>query len=280
MSEDEVARWTKAAEDISTPQVLARIADHNKAVVRTVAIVGTLLAGLGGVAAAISFTWTTFYWQEIPVVPVGALTTSVLAGIAVAIALFGSRPQFALLSTDDLMDVKDWYVQEANRGKWAVRIASCFFIAAALVAATTSAVAGGLAISRAPTDPRNLAGLSATYGRNSAVEVHLSGSVDGLDQDEHLQVAVISNAPEGTVDGDLIGVEVYPDETGKATLDSVARAPVYSTQVTASIWVLGKGETVENTTQPPTSGRDFTLTATYPKVPKPEQPANSQKPAE
>jgi len=271
MSADEIARWTKAAEDLATPQVLARIAAHDKAVVSTVGTVGTLLAGLGGVTAAISITRTTFYAHGIPVIPVGALLTSVLASAAVAVALFGSRPEFAVLNTNNLLKVKEWYEAEVARGKTTVQIASVLFISAAFVAAATSALAGILAITNAQTDPRNLATVSTTFGDKGAVTVHLSGAVDGLDKDEHLVIAVTGNAQDATAAGDLISVEAYPDENGKATLDAEAQASIGSTQVTAAIWVLGKGDTVDRTK--PVPAPDFTLTASYPKVPVPEKPA-------
>lgn len=265
MSADEVEMWTKAAEDIKTPQVLARIGDHNKAIVSTVATVGTLLAGLGGVTAGISITRTTFYFHGAPVIPVGALATSVLAGTAVAVALFGRRPAFAVLNTNNLFAVKDWYVKEVDRGKRAVQVASGLLIVSAFVAAITSLVAGVLAVANAQTDPRNLATLSATSGEGSAVTVQLAGAVDGLDEDEYLVVAVSSNAPAGTADGNLISGMIYPDGGGKATLNSSAQAPVGSTQVTATIKVLCKGEAAG------TASADYTLTASYPKVPKPER---------
>ncbi len=76
MSADEIAMWTKAAEDIKTPQVLARIADHNKAIISTVGAVGTL----------------------------PRRTRWLLAGVAVAVALFGKRPEFAVLNTNNLIN--------------------------------------------------------------------------------------------------------------------------------------------------------------------------------
>ncbi|MGY2873492.1 hypothetical protein ACVW00_000682 [Marmoricola sp. URHA0025 HA25] len=270
MSADEIAMWTKAADDLAAPQVLARIAAHDKAVVSTVGTVGTLLAGLGGVTAAISITRGTFYLHGLPVVPVGALATSLLAGLAVGVALFGSRPEFAVVNTHNLLQVKKWYAQEVDRGKTTVQIASGLFIGAAFVAAATSAVAGVLAVTNAQTDPRNLAALSTTAGDKGAVTVHLSGAVDGLDKDEHLLVAVTGDSQARA--GDLISVEVYPDADGKATLDAEAQAPVGSTKVVAAIWVLGKGETADGATTS-RSAPDFGLTATYPEVPEPEKPA-------
>jgi hypothetical protein len=93
--------------------------------------------------------------------------------------------------------------------------------------------------------------------------------VDGLDEDEHLVVTVTSNAPTTGSHAALVGVDVYPDADGKATLDSETLGAVHSTQVTASIWVLGKDE-IAGATTPPPGDADFKLAASYPKVPAPK----------
>ena len=54
MSDDEATMWAKAAEGLQPPAMLVRALEHQKSVISTVATVGTLLAGLGGVTAAIT----------------------------------------------------------------------------------------------------------------------------------------------------------------------------------------------------------------------------------
>lgn len=269
LSQDEIDYLTEAAKDLTPDKVLVRIAESDKAIISTVGTIGTLLAGFGGVAAAISVTRSTVLLGDVPIIPVGALATSVLASIAVAVALVGSRPVFEKINPNNLLVVKKWLESQVSRGRRTVRIASRFFIAAALTAVVTSTLAGWLAIRDAQTDPRSLAALEASVGDKGAVKVQLSGAVDGLDESEHLSVIVVSR-PTSADAAPLITIEVYPDGDGKVALDADAVAPTGSTQVIAKVWVVKEDESPQTY-----RAREplVLLTARYPKVAEPESPA-------
>ncbi len=264
ISDDEAEMLDESAQELTPIKNLARATEHTKFIITTVGTIGTLLAGAGGVTAAVALNRTTVYWQGIPVVPVGALLTSVFAGLSVGIALWGRRPSFTVGNAQRLEDVKAWFEAEIGRKKRPIRWSSRMFMAAAFSAVATSAVAGLLVITNPVERPRNLASFSTTVAGKGEVTIHLSGAVDGLENDATLIVTVTSNAPgqdEASQPDQFIHLEVRPDADGKAALDSEAQAPVGSTQVTATLRVIGGDD----------GGSDddhaWTLGASYPEVP-------------
>ena len=115
ISDDEAEMLDESAQELTPIKNLARATEHTKFIITTVGTIGTLLAGAGGVTAAVALNRTTVYWQGIPVVPVGALLTSVFAGLSVGIALWGRRPSFTVGNAQRLEDVKAWFEAEIGR---------------------------------------------------------------------------------------------------------------------------------------------------------------------
>ena len=259
-----VEMYEEAAKDLQPPKVLARIVEHNKFVISTVSTVGTLLAGLGGVTAAVAVTRTTYQWHDIPLVPVGALATSVLAALAVVVALFARRPRFEAFNTQNDILVKDYFDHEIARNRRTLKVSWFFFLSAAVAAAVTALVAGVLVLAQ-PADPRNLAALTATVGDKGAVTVALGGTVDGLDDDQVVRVAVVSDAQSEPV----LTTIVYPDKDGVATLAGSASAPVGGTSMTAYVEVSVSDARVVDS---------YELVVDHPKVPAPAaEPAEEDK---
>lgn len=246
MPDDEAAMWAKAAEGLQPPAMLVRALEHQKSVISTVATVGTLLAGLGGVTAAI----TAGRGSQLVLL----LTTvvSALAGSAVVTALAARRPTFDEINTHDLLEVRDYHLRELDRRRTPLRLSSGLLISAAVLAVLVALVAGGQTL--LADGPRNLASLSTTVGAKGTVTVTLGGAVDRLGPDEHVRVQVT----DGQGEGPLVDQTVHPDGTGTATLSAAAVVPAGSTSVTATVQVHGADG------QPTTT---YELSATHPPPP-------------
>lgn len=253
MPNDEFTMWEEAAQDLQPPKVLAKIYEHQKFVVSTVSTVGTLLAGLGGVTAAITITRTTTYWNGVPVVPACALLVSFLAGLAVVVSLVARRPRFDTVNTNNMSDVRTYILGEIDRNKNTLKVSSGLLLAAAIAAVVTSLGAGISTIAE-DEGPRNQTSLSAAAGKGGAVTITLAGAVDRLYKDQFLSVQISSPS----TDGHLADLTVHPDAAGKATLSAAVQAPAASTTVNAVI-------TVRNSAGQ--QGASYTLSATFAAVP-------------
>lgn len=256
MPNDDIPRYRAAAEELKPPKVLARILEHNKFVISTISIVGTLLTGLGAVTASVAVDDATFVWKGIPVVPVGAFVTAILASIAVLVALVARRPNFDVLNSNDLFDVRDYIEGQIPPAKRALKLAWFFFITSAVLA-TLTAIAAGVLVLIDDEEPRNLASLTTSVGAEGAVTAELAGSVDGLDEDQVVRVALVSDAEP---DDPILTTIVYPDEDGVAALKGSASVPVGGSSVTAYVDVLvDDADAVES----------YELVVEHPVVPKP-----------
>ena len=226
----------ESAKELTPEKNLDRANEHTKFIIATVGTIGTLLAGLGGVTAAITIDRTTLYLGGIPVVPVGALVTSALAGLSVGVALWGRRPKFAEVNPSILEDVDNWFTAEIDRKRRPVTWSARFFIWAAFAAVLTSVIAGTLVLADPVSTPRNLTSFSTTVADKGVVTMHLGGTVDGLDDHAHMSVVVTTNASgqtKGSKDR-LVDIDVRPDADGKVTLDAEAIAPVGSSSAVAT----------------------------------------------
>lgn len=257
----------ESAKELTPEKNLDRANEHTKFIIATVGTIGTLLAGAGGVTAAIAIDRTTLYLGGIPVVPVGALVTSALAGLSVGVALWGRRPNFAEVNPLILEDVESWFAAEIDRKKKPVTWSARFFIWAAFAAVLTSVIAGVLVLADPVSTPRNLASFSTTVADKGVVTLHLGGAVDGLDEHAHMSVVVTTNAPGQTTGSEdrLVDVDVRPDADGKVTLDAEATAPVGSSAAVATVRA-GDGDGT------PEGDKTWTLTVSYPTVPAPPDP--------
>lgn len=267
MSADDLAMWEEAAKDLLPPKTLAKVVERHQFVITTVSTVGTLLAGLGGVTAAITITRTTHYSQPfdsfpaIPFVPVSALLVSVLAGAAVIVSLAARRPKFTLLNTHNAYEVRDYYTTQIEHSTRILPAAYGLLLAAALLATITSGITGVVAISDPSggpaADPRNLASLTTSVGAGGAVTATLAGAVDRVQEGHHVRVQITSDIAQAP----LADLMVYPDGDGKASLAAETQVPVGTNNVKAVITVSD-----ETGTQ---LGEKFTLRADYPAVPEP-----------
>lgn len=261
MSRGEADVWAKAAEDLTPSNSLERVTAYNQFIIGSISTVGTLLAGLGGITAAVTVTRSTKEIHGVPIIPVLALLTSVLAGAAVTTALVNRRPATDRVNTLNLYNVRDWFDKQIDLNKQRVRWASGLFIGAACVATVTAAVAGGLALASAFDDPRNLTSVSATTGDKGAVTIHLGGAVDRLHDDQYVVVEVTS----GTAKAPILSQQIFPDGDGKVSLAGEAMAPAGSTSATSEVSVFASGEQH--------ASQSYSSTVSYAKVPAQPDPA-------
>lgn len=267
MSDDEQAMWEEIGKDLQPNKVLDRLVAHQKSITSNLTTVSSLLAGFGGISAGVAINRDTWYLAGIPVIPVMALATSVLAGTAILLALRARSPRFGTANPQDAYSVRDYVSWEIDQNQQSLTTASKVFFAAAATATATAAVAGIVAVFDPTNDPtagpRNLASLSATLGDKDAVTIHLGGSIENLRDDDQVSVTVTSVGTRGDdtdVDITLIDLDVYPDADGTVTFDHDGTAPINSAEATATITI--KQSTV-------TEPESFTLDVSYPEVPAP-----------
>lgn len=267
LSPDEIPIWRDAAKTLTPIKTLEKISEHNKFILSTVTTIGTVLTGFGAVTATVAVSRNTYTINGFPVVPAGALLTSALASLAVAVALFGRRLEFRKVNSNNLVAVKKFYTDQVNRSKGPIKWASKFFTAAAFAAAATAIVAGVLVVSH-PSNPRSLASMSASVGADGAVSIKVSGTVDGLGNDYVVSVKVfVGDNAETEDDPPLIDLTISPDKDGVATISGETKAPAGSSEATAVIAVTDTADDTDDTFAP--------LNVTYPDVTTSATPTGS-----
>jgi hypothetical protein len=235
MSPAEAAAWAEAGREITPPKVLERLASHQQFVLSNVTVLGTVLVVLGGAAATFAIRRTTAFAGDVPVVPIGALATTVAAGVAVLVALLSRRVRGQSIGGSGAMSARAYFTNEVAVRGWSLRIATSLLFLAVVLAVATAVTAGVLALvdaDRPADEPRNMAALSATTGADGVVTVYLTGAVDGLENDEYLDVDVTSAGDT------IVSANVYPDGGGQAELASEALVPAGSTEAQAVITVI------------------------------------------
>jgi len=122
-------RWLRAGEDLQPQKSLARAADSARYVVTTVALLGTLVAGLGVLALD---------RQTGPLVATAGGVALVAAAAAVAVALTAVVSRTRSLAPEDVAAVRAWYSDELRRTGRA-GLAGVLLV----VSVVSAAVAGG-----------------------------------------------------------------------------------------------------------------------------------------
>ena len=116
MSDDEHEMWEKAGEDLTPPKTLSRIVAQQEFVVDNITKVGTILAGVSGITAAITITRATWYYNGVPLIPVLTLITTCLAALAVLLSFAARRPAFRLVNINDAYDIRRYFVSPTKSG--------------------------------------------------------------------------------------------------------------------------------------------------------------------
>ncbi len=246
MSDDEHRMWEEAAQSLTPPHTLDRILTQQQFIVDNVTKVGTLLAGVSGITAAITITRTTWYWNGIPVIPAGTLITTGLAGLAVLMSLVARRPRFRFLNINDAYDVRAYYLSATVNGKRMLTVSWSVFLVAVLCAVATAVTAAAAAILDPPDDPgdgpNNRASFAAEAGEKGAVSVSLGGSITQIPEGYHAVVRVTADPQRpagpraaGRKNARIIGLVVHPDTEGTVELKVAAQVPSTSTHATARI---------------------------------------------
>lgn len=262
MSDDEHAMWEAAGEDLTPPKTLSRVIAGQEFVVDNITKVGTLLAGVSGVTAAVVIDRSTWFVSGVPVIPVGALVTTLLSGTAVLLSFVARRPKFSYVNINDAYDVRAYYDSVTTAGKRMLGASwMAFFLAvtAALVTAVLAAVAAIADPPNDPTDgPQNQTSFGATVGDKGAVTLHMGGAISNIPEGRKVAVEVVATGGvSNDARGALISTIVYPDDTGKVTLDLEAQAPASTSEATATITVT-KGSIRE---------QEYTLRADFAEAP-------------
>lgn len=221
--------WEKAAAEVTPEKTLARVTENARFVVSTVGVVGVLLGGLGFLAAsAVQQNWLLL---------AGAFATSVLAAIAVTIALFTLIARNKQVAVGNLDEVEAWYLGEIDRRRGSAA-ASMFLFLAAVVAAGVALVGGVAAVEDARDPDIALhATLQSEASSDGGFDVSLSGEVDGLKDDQEVRVEITANGST------FVRLIAQPDEDGNVNLDAAGNT-VSDADVKAVIQVLDGAKVV------------------------------------
>lgn len=274
MSDDEHAMWEEAGEDLTPPKTLSRVIASQEFVVDNITKVGTLLAGVSGITAAVAIDRTTWFVSGIPVIPLGALLTTLLAGTAVLLSFIARRPKFSYVNINDAYDVRAYYDSVTTAGKRMLGASWTAFLLAVIAALVTAVLAAIAAIADPPNDPtdgpRNQTSFGATVGDKGAVTLKVGGAISNIPEGRKVAVEVVA-AGEANKEagGALISTVLYPDDSGKVTLDLEGQAPASTSEAKATI-VVTKGSTREHT---------YTLSTEFAEVPAAASPATSDQTA-
>lgn len=262
MSADEIARLEEAAKELTAVKSLERIDAHQQFLVGNLSLIATLLAVAGGITGAVTITRTTAYWWGVPVVPVGALLASSLAGLSIMAALISRTPRLDNVNVDDAQQVKAFFEEAVKKRAVPLMFATSLFTAAVLTAVGVAGIAGYYAITDPKGDPVNRATLAATVGAAGAVTLTLGGTVTNLDDDEKVTMKVETSTTGDTATSvSVLGLTAYPDAQGSITFETAATAPVGSDQAVGTLTITDEdgGEV----------GEPYRFELSYPKVPPP-----------
>lgn len=264
MSADEIARLEEAAKELTAVKSLERIDAHQQFLVGNLSLIATLLAVAGGITGAVTITRTTEYWGGVPVVPVGALLASSLAGLSIVAALISRTPRLDQLNVNDAHQVKKFFEEVVKKRAVWLFVATALFMVAVLTAVGVAGIAGYSAITDSPQDPKgepvNRATLAATVGAAGAVTLTLGGTVTNLDDNEKVTMKVETSTTGGSAVS-ILDLTAYPDAQGSIAFESSATASVGSDQAVGTLTITDRngGEV----------GEPQRFELSYPKVPPP-----------
>ncbi len=212
-----VLAWRALADDLTPAKSLARVDVATSRVVTNVTVVGSLLTGLGLVAAGL------------PATDVAARYLAVAGVVAAVLAVSSALTAQTLsirrgLNTNNLVMVKDWYRTQFRRRAYPARTATVLLLVAVLLAGSAAVVAllapdeGRLSLTVSDTRP---AESSASDGATVTAEVAFrSPDLDQTatvsvtaDGDILLARAALSPAVEGTASRTLTVDGVPEDAT-------------------------------------------------------------------
>lgn len=205
-----------------------------------------------------------------PVVPVGALLASSLAGLSIVAALISRTPRWYNVNVDDTQQVKTFFEAVVKKRVVPLLVATVLFMMPVLTAVGVAGIAGLHAITDPPHGPKgnpvNRGTLAASVGAAGAVTLTLGGTVTNLDDDEKVTMKVTMKVETSTT-GDtansvsVLGLTAYPDAQGSITFETAATAPVGSDHAVGTLTITDEdgGEV----------GEPHRFELSYPKVPPP-----------
>ncbi|MFF8990013.1 hypothetical protein ACF09H_08715 [Streptomyces sp. NPDC014983] len=194
-------RWQSAAEELAPHKSLTRLAANARSVITTIAVVATLLAGLGAFAAA--------QLTDHPLLMTFAAISVAAAAAAVILSLIALVNRENPLAVGDLEQVKEWYKNRLAKGQ-AAAWGGVMLIIAVGVAAITSV--GGLVWGAWDRDPAVQMSL-AVARKGDASTVHLSADAKKVPSGATVRVQLKDNNKVEWFNG-----AVSPGGSGAATL--------------------------------------------------------------
>jgi hypothetical protein len=199
------AGWRDAAAELTPGKTLTRVNANARATVTTVAIVGTLLSGLGLVSAQSLLAGGAARWLAL--MSVGLAMLAVLAGLAY-LAL-----RLELVNVQDLGEVERWYDTQFRRARLAV-VASWLLVAAVVLAAAAAIVA----VAQSGADERPAVDLQL-IGTRDARQLQVGVKASDLDEGALVSMRVVAVAgacPEAV----LLDGRSTADEEGKVEVST------------------------------------------------------------
>jgi len=198
-------RWAESIKELSGPAALVRVAANARATVGTIALVGSVLGGLGLVSIPVLRTGQAVRWLAI------AAVLTAIASVVSALLYLALRVQ--RLNIEDLEEVRGWYNGQLDRVRFAVA-ASWLLLAAVLIAGLAAVVS--LVHGPVPTAALSL----QLSGQGDDRSLHTQVSVDGLPAGDAVAIEVVGLRSGACPDVVVLQASSTADSAGKATSSS------------------------------------------------------------
>ncbi|WP_406738568.1 hypothetical protein OG365_24430 [Streptomyces sp. NBC_00853] len=237
---DSDQRWKAAAEELAPHKSLQRMTANSRSMVGTIAVVATLLAGLGTFAAS--------QLTSEPILMYAASASVFLATLSAALSLSTLIDRGKRVNLSNLTAVKDWYERELERGRrgaWG----GALLIAAILIAGTTSFV--GLIAGASSDKLEARMSLSGSTGKDFP-QIHITAEVTNVPN--HGTVFVTLKDTQGD---NLFAATVEPGKDGTATAVGDTKVSKLDEPLILHIQVVKESAVIEEfdlTNHPPKEG--------------------------
>jgi hypothetical protein len=204
------------------------MAANARSIVGTIAVVATLLAGLGTFAAA--------QLTDEPGLMIGAAVSVAAAAVAVAFSLSSLVTREKPLATGNLDEVRTWYSKRLKAGS-AAAIGGVALIVAIAVAGATSVA--GLVLGAVDRDPEAQMSLTVAEHRDGAT-VQVAADLENVESDSIVELTLRDDS------GEIFRAMVRPNSAGLASVKQEVKVVKADAKFTLEAQVMEGSKQIES----------------------------------
>jgi hypothetical protein len=204
------------------------MAANARSIVGTIAVVATLLAGLGTFAAA--------QLTDEPGLMIGAAVSVAAAAVAVAFSLSSLVTREKPLAIGNLDEVRTWYSKRLKAGS-AAAIGGVALIVAIAVAGATSVA--GLVLGAVDRDPEAQMSLTVAEHRDGAT-VQVAADLENVESDSIVELTLRDDS------GEIVRAMVRPNSAGLASVKQEVKVVKADAKFTLEAQVMEGSKQIES----------------------------------